>query len=73
MVNIKTNYTINGNIVFLEKDLGKGYKIYAESCSICSSQKYITCDDKVLFSLYVEADGDECAHISEFDITLLDE
>lgn len=72
MVNIETRYTINGNVVDFEQDLGKGYKVYTRNDSGCGLQKYITYNNKVLFDIYVEADGDECAHISEFDITLLD-
>lgn len=73
MANVETSYTINGNIVYLEKDLGKGYKVYAENNSGYGQQKYITHNDKVLFDIYVEADGDECAHIEQFNITFLDE
>lgn len=71
MTKLETSFTINGTVVEFEEDLGSGYKVYLENRSDYGITKYIVRDNKVIFSIYAEADGDEMAHISELNINLM--
>lgn len=72
MTKLSRSFTINNNVVEHEKDLGNGYAVYTEIASGYGMTKYIVKNDEVLFSIYAEADGDDMAHISEFDINLME-
>lgn len=71
---VERSFSINGKVVDFIKTLGNGYALYKQADFKGDKMvAYITRDDKVLFEITMEADGDCCAHISLFDVSPMDD
>lgn len=68
MSEVVKSFTIDGRVVERCGELGKGFELYARQDGT-QEHRYIVKNGTVWFVICVDADGDECAHISYFDIS----
>lgn len=67
MSEVIKSFTIDGKVVEYCGKLGDGFELYARQ-DYTQEYRYIVKDGTVWFVIRVDADGDECAHISQFDV-----
>ena len=67
MSEVVKSFTIDGQVVKYCGKLGKGFELYARE-DRTQEYRYIVKDGTVWFVICVDADGDECAHVSQFDV-----
>lgn len=73
---VKKGLVIDGVVVELLKELGAGYELYESSEEIeggYGKRYYIAYNGVVMFELTAVADGDDMAHIDEFNVRLIGE
>ena len=73
---VEKRLTINGIVVELVKKLGLDYDLLKQGEPYESGygeRYFIVYDGVVMFEITAVADGDDMAHIEDFDVKLLDE
>lgn len=73
---VEKRLTINGTVVELVKKLGLDYDLFRQVEPYKDNygeRYYIAYDGVVMFEITAVADGDDMAHIEEFDVKLLEE
>lgn len=68
--------TIDGIVVKEVKKMPMGYTLYKSTARIkdgAGELYYIAYDGIVMFEIIVVADGDDMAHIEDFDVKFIDE
>lgn len=73
---VETRLTINGTVVELVKKLGFSYDLLKQVEPYAGGygeRYFIVYDGVVMFEITAVADGDDMAHIEEFDVKLLEE
>lgn len=67
MSKVEKSFTIDGQVVEYCGELGNGFELYARE-DRWQEYRYIVKNGTVWFEICVAAEGDECAHVSQFDV-----